>query len=214
MNSNILLINPWITDFAAYDFWLKPLGILYIAGFLRKYNYKLTLIDCMDRYDSDLLAFQGIDSPKNRYDSTGKFYREIIAKPSAYQNIPRNFARYGFPLEVFRHKLRRCVKPDVVLMTAGMTYWYPGVQLAIKEVRKMYPNAPVVLGGIYPTLCRKHAIEKSGADLVISGAGELAALKVVDMLTDTKRNYDNFNDNLDELPYPAFDLYKNLGYVT
>ncbi|MFQ5628541.1 MAG: hypothetical protein ACE5I1_07255 [bacterium] len=27
-----LLVNPWITDFAAYDFWSKPLGLLYIAS--------------------------------------------------------------------------------------------------------------------------------------------------------------------------------------
>jgi len=29
---HILLINPWITDFAAYNFWIKPLGLLYIAS--------------------------------------------------------------------------------------------------------------------------------------------------------------------------------------
>ena len=25
-----LLINPWIYDFAAYDLWMKPLGIFYL----------------------------------------------------------------------------------------------------------------------------------------------------------------------------------------
>jgi hypothetical protein len=33
---HILLINPWIEDFAAYDFWARPLGLLTIAGVLRK----------------------------------------------------------------------------------------------------------------------------------------------------------------------------------
>ena len=32
---HILLINPWITDFAAYNFWIKPLGLLYIASLLK-----------------------------------------------------------------------------------------------------------------------------------------------------------------------------------
>ena len=31
----ILLINPWIYDFAAYDLWSKPLGLLYIAALLK-----------------------------------------------------------------------------------------------------------------------------------------------------------------------------------
>jgi len=34
----ILLINPWIYDFAAYDEWMKPLGLLYIASFLEKFG--------------------------------------------------------------------------------------------------------------------------------------------------------------------------------
>ena len=29
-----LLINPWIHDFAAYDFWAKPLGTVMLSGIL------------------------------------------------------------------------------------------------------------------------------------------------------------------------------------
>jgi hypothetical protein len=31
---SILLVNPWIHDFAAYDLWMKPLGLLYLGGIL------------------------------------------------------------------------------------------------------------------------------------------------------------------------------------
>ncbi len=31
----VLLINPWIHDFAAYDPWGRPLGLLSIGGLLR-----------------------------------------------------------------------------------------------------------------------------------------------------------------------------------
>lgn len=48
MNTNVLLINPWIYDFAAYDFWSKPLGLLYMAGILRKNSIGVQLIDCMN----------------------------------------------------------------------------------------------------------------------------------------------------------------------
>lgn len=44
----ILLINPWIYDFAAYDLWMKPLGLLYIAGFLEESGYDVSLINWMD----------------------------------------------------------------------------------------------------------------------------------------------------------------------
>ena len=35
MSAKILLVNPPIYDFAAFDFWLKPYGLLSVAGFMR-----------------------------------------------------------------------------------------------------------------------------------------------------------------------------------
>ena len=52
--SRVLLVNPWVYDFAAYDLWSKPLGLLYIAAFLRKYDFQVEYIDCMDRYHPQL----------------------------------------------------------------------------------------------------------------------------------------------------------------
>jgi len=46
----LLLINPWIYDFAAYDFWAKPLGFLYLAAILRKNGFAINYIDCLDSY--------------------------------------------------------------------------------------------------------------------------------------------------------------------
>ena len=48
MPPNILLINPPIYDFAAYDFWLKPYGLLSVAGYLRG-QAQFTLFDYLDR---------------------------------------------------------------------------------------------------------------------------------------------------------------------
>ena len=54
----ILLINPWIYDFAAYDLWMKPLGLLYIASFLEEFGHDVSLINCMDRHQA---ASQALD---------------------------------------------------------------------------------------------------------------------------------------------------------
>jgi len=45
---SILLVNPWIHDFAAYDFWMKPLGLLYVGAILRAAGYEVGLLDCLD----------------------------------------------------------------------------------------------------------------------------------------------------------------------
>jgi radical SAM superfamily enzyme YgiQ (UPF0313 family) len=49
-----------------------------------------------------------------------------------------------------------------------MTYWYIGVWEVISAVRDELPGVPVVLGGIYATLCPEHA-KGSGADIIHSG---------------------------------------------
>jgi len=41
----ILLVNPWIYDFAAHDFWIKPLGLLSMPAFLRKNGHAVEFID-------------------------------------------------------------------------------------------------------------------------------------------------------------------------
>jgi radical SAM superfamily enzyme YgiQ (UPF0313 family) len=81
----------------------------------------------------------------------------------------RNFARYGILPESLERRIA-AEEPDIVLVSAGMTYWYPGVIEAVRMVRTAFPNAPVVLGGIYPTLCSEHAAAQSEADLVVSGS--------------------------------------------
>src|SRR5512136_3088139 len=90
---HILLINPWITDFAAYNFWIKPLGLLYIASLLRKYGFKVTLIDCLDFY-----------SKKKQY-GDGNFFKTRIEKPKPFKSVPRYYSQYGTPEEVLREKL-------------------------------------------------------------------------------------------------------------
>src|SRR5262249_48749423 len=57
---------------------------------------------------------------------------------------------------------------DVVLVQTVMTYWYLGVREVIEDVRRLQPDAKIVLGGVYASLCPSHA-RSLGADQVIEG---------------------------------------------
>jgi radical SAM superfamily enzyme YgiQ (UPF0313 family) len=49
-------------------------------------------------------------------------------------------------------------RPDVVLVTSMMTYWYPGVLEVLAHVRERFgKDTPIVLGGVYAILCTSHA---------------------------------------------------------
>ena len=216
----LLLINPWIYDFAAYNMWIEPIGLLYIASILREHDYEIAFIDCLDRYHPDLLKLQGRDAPKLSTYSCGRYYKEIIEKPELLKHVPRKYGRYGITLEIFDAELERIGKPDAVLVTSKMTYWYPGPFEVIRRVKKRYPDVPVILGGTYATLCHQHAVEHSRADYVIAGEGELQTLQLVDVLTGNTSDYSQFPSACDstrldisDYPFPAHDLIHNLDYA-
>jgi radical SAM superfamily enzyme YgiQ (UPF0313 family) len=94
-----------------------------------------------------------------------------------------------------------------------MTYWYPGVFALIKMIREMIPGVPIVLGGIYATLCYDHATAHAGADEVLSGEGEGLVLETLDRLTGFASTLRFFPDDLDSYPYPAFDMQSAIPYV-
>lgn len=163
----VLLINPWIYDFKAYDFWNKPLGLLIVASLLRKLGCSVDLIDCMDR----LSPYYTTDTRTDPW-GRGKYYCEETEKPRVYAQVPRRYRRYGMPREVFVRVMKDTKTPDFIFVTSTMTYWYPGVFEAIDILRKTFPRSRIVLGGIYATLCEHHARSHSAADIVFTGPVE------------------------------------------
>jgi len=208
MKGRILLINPWICDFAAYCEWSEPLGLLSIAAVLKENGYEVALIDCLDRRHPGLPS-----KPREDAYGCGKFVKTLVEKPSVLSHVRRRYGRYGLPVEVFQEELDRQPRPDAVLVTSGMTYWYPGPFEAIKRAKRRFPRAPVILGGVYATLCPEHAREGSGADHVVTGEGELKALRLVDELTGNRSDYARYSDVLDRLPRPLHELRRNQGFV-
>lgn len=157
MKLRILLINPWIYDFAAVSLWSRPLGLLKVAERLSIYDVGLSLIDCTGSYPN-------IKSGK------GKYQKEPVEKPDCLKQVPRTYGRYGIDLDEFRKRLSAAAPFDIVFITSIMSWWYPGVRKVIEIIREDHGNVPVVLGGIYSTLWHRHASETSGADFIHQGA--------------------------------------------
>ncbi len=206
----ILLVNPWIHDFAAYDLWVRPLGLLTLASLLRRSGFQVQMIDCLDSHRT----VSGPPGNLKRMESgCGKFSSEVISKPDALRSIRRRYRRYGIPPALFRQKLQAVARPDVVLVGSMMTYWYPGVFEAITEVRAVWPGATILLGGNYATLCRDHARVFSGADAVVTGDGEFSLPPVLGDLFGCIVELPFDGDDLDSYPYPAMDLSPHLESV-
>ncbi|MBU1075864.1 MAG: radical SAM protein [Spirochaetes bacterium] len=207
-----LLINPWIYDFAAFDLYFKPLGLLSLAGNLKKSGCEILFLDCMDRLDEYFIK-QGFI--KNQQYGTGKFYYEVIDTPEILKFFPRRYKRYGLPYDEVRKRFlelsRR--KIDGILMTSVMNYWYPGVFDMIRLVKEVFTDTPVFLGGIYATLLTDHAEKYSGADHVIPGSDMYSIIN--EIFSKTGQPHVSFEHlkvykNQEE---PLFDVYPSLGYL-
>jgi radical SAM superfamily enzyme YgiQ (UPF0313 family) len=161
MSLKVLLVNPPIYDFSAYDFWLKPYGLLRTGGMLRNHA-EVLLFDYFDRQRQNVKGMERDEWGR------GKFCEVKVEKPDAFRDIPRYFRRFGVGKEIFQEYLVNNGPFDFALIETGMTYWYPGVREVIGEIRKKDAETKIVLGGIYATVCNEHA-KNLGADFVVVG---------------------------------------------
>ncbi len=164
MVPRIFLVNPAVYDFTAYDFWLKPYGILTVAGCIRG-KAEFLFFDYLDRLHPFVAGQKKLDS--NNW-GCGRFYEEKITTPDCFKHIPRHYRRFGLPRELFQQYLADNQPCDFAMIQTTMTYWYPGVKEAIEDIRRYWPKTKIILGGNYVTLCPKHSA-KLGADFQVEG---------------------------------------------
>ncbi len=170
MKQNILLINPPVCDFAAFNLWSRPLGLLYIANILKILDLNITVIDALSPdYEKDFILFNKEVLPsKKKYFSTYHYYKEEVSKPEVYKSIKRKYYRFGISSCFLRKLTLKLFMPDLILITSGMTYWYKGIFEFIDVLKEIYPDVKIILCGSYVKLCYEHAAKYSKADYVFN----------------------------------------------
>jgi pyruvate-formate lyase-activating enzyme len=199
MKPTVLLINPPIYDFSAYDFWLKPYGLLRVGGMLRE-QCSLLLYDFMDREHPE---FDPHFAAKTDVWGRGPYPKQRQKKPAVFSKIPRYYNRFGQKRAHFQQFLTTVRPPDAVLIQSSLTYWYPGIKEVIDDVRHCFPGTRIVIGGFYATCCGDHAAGL-GADIVVKGDQTGPVFDALGLRPPTN------------LVLPAWELYPQLrtGIVT
>lgn len=198
-----LLVNPHIYDVSAYGFWSAPLGLLYMGSILRENGLEIGLIDCLKERDE-----------KRGEDGRAPFVKERVSNPEAARFVGKRFRRYGFSREETRAKLGAMAPPDLVLVTGIMTYWYQGVLEVVELVRETFPSSKIVVGGVYASLCHEHAERHMAmADLIVGKGGLEEFYAFVEESFGKKLKTRPAGDDINRMPYPAFDLYETRHFV-
>jgi hypothetical protein len=162
-----LLVVPPVYDFALYDLFLRPYGLLRIGAWLKQAGYRIRMVDALDPDDPGEIALSG-RAPKRKPNGTGKFFRRAAALPGGMQSIPRRYSRYGLSPQLLKIRLQEGASPDLVCIGSGMTYWYPGVQEVSRLCATLWPDTPVVVGGVYASLLPEHCGSIEGVSLPVA----------------------------------------------
>jgi len=89
----VLLMQPPIYDFALYDLFLKPYGLLRVGMWLQESSYDVSYLNALDWRDSRTAAVYG--PVKRKRNGTGKFFRQPAELPEGIVRIPKQYSRYG-----------------------------------------------------------------------------------------------------------------------
>lgn len=147
--NNILAINPPIEDFTAYNVWAAPIGLFKVLASLKSEGKTVRYIDLLDAPD---LKVDGAKPPKFRADGRHSYWKTEIQKPEEIKFVRRRYFRFGATDEMIRTILASAYanteKPDTILISSGMTYWYRTVIKTAQIAKELFPGVPVITGGI------------------------------------------------------------------
>ncbi|BDQ34515.1 B12-binding domain-containing radical SAM protein [Pseudodesulfovibrio portus] len=201
----ILGVNPWITDFAAFNVWSRPVGLLACLDMVRRAGASVALVDCLDPTWADTKW------PRPGKYGTGHYPKEEIDTPEPLAFMDRRYSRYGLPREQVRRALASIdPRPDAVMVTTIMTYWYPGSLDILDICAELWPDVPRFLGGSYATLCGEHAALHANAHLQ---QGPMEApdnwdsfWRLIDLPTPKLPEYAGLSLSLDLYDDPAYSI--------
>ena len=164
-----LLINPPVYDAQYWARWSQPAGLLRIATLLKERGYVLDFVDCMET-DS-----RGLVKKSTRYDGQGK---PLVVRRD---DITKRIYHFGLSLQDLSQRLLGFEAPQEIFISSIMSYWWPSTRDVVSLVKRLFPQATVLVGGIYPTLAPEHAAAHLGADLIFTGEMRAASQLPTDL---------------------------------
>ena len=171
----LLLFQPPIYDFALFDLFLKPYGLLRLGRWFEESGYEIFFLNALDYNEAETNSLLGY--PRRMPNGTGKFPRMRVPLPNGVDSL-RSFGRYGILPEVLKTKMKK-FNPDLIFITTGMTYWYKGVVEAVGISKELFPDIPVLTGGIYANLMPYHCKAVTGSDYVVGASTKEAIIAIL-----------------------------------
>lgn len=140
------------------------------------------------------------------------------------------FCWYGKSYHEIEDEIRN-YKPDLIGLGCFFSIRFPYVLKIAKICKKVFPNTPIVIGGIHATVNPKLVLKNKEIDYIVLGEGENTIIDLINAIKGENtfesigglafrkngKNYVNpknkFIEDLDKLPLPARDLLDMEAYI-
>ncbi len=198
---SILMIRPWIEDFSAFDHFAQPLGFFVIARRLMQAGIDVQYLDCL----GGTLPITGTPDTNKRL--LHPFRAVRIGKPDPFSGIPRHYRRFGLPDDSIRDRLSGMDRPDAILVTTGMTYWFAPLLALMDLLTERFDHLPVALGGIHATIAPDHLTRLLPQARIFCGEADETFFRWV------REHTDRDPGAVDTEVFPAWELAGPIGYA-
>lgn len=150
-----LVISPPIEDPHIWGGVMQPYGLLKIASYLKNIRgYDVRFIDgLMPRGEK---GTHTMDIPR-----TGVGFKQFGTRKV-------KMWRWGQTREELMQSISAGLTPDEIYVGATLTFHYKTFKETLGMCRSIFPDATLIAGGIYPTLCPEHAAQWD-VDLMVVG---------------------------------------------
>ncbi len=175
-------------------------------------------------------SYGGLRKFSNPQPSLGIAYVASSLRENGYDVKVVDAYVCGYDLEGIFNSIRE-FSPDVI----GISVLTPSAEVVYeisRRIRTFSPGIKIVFGNLHASLFSDEVLTQNYADFVVHGEGELTMLKLIRSLENNgdlgsvtgisfRRNNNIVNnppsphiDNLDSLPFPAWDLFPMDRYAT
>jgi len=162
----VLLLNPPVADTAEAEEQdmvtsVEPFGLLRLGTYFRGRKCEVELLDCL----RDPLLGEGVRRHVRKRAACGSDDEAPVEKEVFH---------FGLTAAELETRLSQLMPPDLIAVSSIFTWHFETTREAIQVCKRVYPDAEVVLGGNFATLCPEEAL-RSGADEVVVGDAAGAA---------------------------------------
>ncbi|OGW79378.1 MAG: hypothetical protein A3G33_03285 [Omnitrophica bacterium RIFCSPLOWO2_12_FULL_44_17] len=180
-----------------------PLGLAYLAAYIKRLGYEVAVVDAVGD------AIERIE----RWSTHKKMLIQGLSFDEILKKIPAN--------------------SDVVGVTCMFTHAWPMVRELLFVLKQNFPNAKLIAGGEHVSAMYDLVLQQSPVDICVLGEGEYTIEELLNVLKTGGRDIASVNglayldqdkkvvktqprnriDNLDALPWPAWDLFDPDAYM-